>query len=323
MRRRDFITLLGGAAAILPLAVRAQEPGKKWLIGFIAHKYERMYDALFEGLRERGYVEGQNIIVERRYAEGRAERFQEFAREMVQLKADVIITITTPAVLAIKSVTTTIPIIIPQAIDPVGAGLVASLAHPGGNVTGGTLLQAELSAKRLQLLKDMVPGLVRTALLWNADNPAYARAWSETQGAAHVLGVALQPYEVRSPTDFPTAFAKMAQERPDALLVLEDALTIEYRKEIADFALQKLLPSSFAAKEAVEAGGLMSYGPSWPNAFRRAAIFVDKILKGAKPSDLPVEQATKFELAINLKTAKALGLTVPATLLAIADKVID
>jgi putative ABC transport system substrate-binding protein len=322
MKRRAFITLLGGAAA-WPLAARAEQSGKKWLIGFISHGYEKMYDALFKCLGELGYVEGQNIIIERRYAEGRAERFQEFAREMVQLKADLIIVTTTPAALAAKNATTTIPIIIPHAIDPVGAGLVASLAHPGGNLTGGTLLQAELSAKRLELLKEVVPNLSRTALLWNAANPAYAHAWKDTESAARVVGVQLQAYEVRSPTDFQPVFAKMDQDRPDALLVLEDALTIQHRKEIVDFTLQKLLPSSFVGKEAVEAGGLMSYGPSWPDAFCHAATFVDKILKGANPRDLPVEQATKFEFAINRKTAKVLSLSVPPTLLAIADEVIE
>ena len=184
MKRREFITLLGGAVTAWPLAARAQQPGKKWLIGFIAHDHEVMYDAFFERLRELGYVEGQNTIIERRYAGGQAERFQEFAREMVQLNSDVIVTITTPAVLAIKSVTTTIPIVIPNAIDLVGTGLVASLAHPGGNVTGGTLLQAELSSKRLELLKEMVPGLSRAAVFWNAGNPAYTRTLPQAQGAA-------------------------------------------------------------------------------------------------------------------------------------------
>jgi putative ABC transport system substrate-binding protein len=197
------------------------------------------------------------------------------------------------------------------------------LAHPGGNVTGGTLLHAELSAKRLELLKEMVPELSRAALLWNAANPAYARAWTQAQEAARTLGVALQRCEVRGPSDFQAAFDTLTQLRPDALLVLEDALTIQHRKEIVAFALQKRLPSSFLAKEAVEAGGLMSYGSNWPDAFRRAATTVDKILKGAKPSDLPVEQATKFELAINLKTAKALGLKVPSSLLSTADEVIE
>jgi putative ABC transport system substrate-binding protein len=324
MRRRNFITLLGGAlgnSVVWPLRAWAQQHGK--LIGFIAHEYETMYDAFFQGLRELGYTEGQNVTIERRYAQGHPERFKEFAREMVRLNADVIVTITTPAVLAIKSVTTTIPIVIPNAIDAVGAGLVASLDHPGGNVTGGTLLQAELSAKRLELLKDVVPELSRVALLWNAGNPAYVRAWTQSQGAAQTLGVALQRYEVRGPTDFQSVFAAIVQQRPDALVVLEDALTIEHRREIVDFALQNNLPSSFFAKEAVEAGGLMSYGASWPDAFRRGATTVDKILKGARPSDLPVEQPTKFELAINRKTAKTLGLKVPVALLATADEVIE
>ena len=326
MRRREFITLLGGAlgnSIVWPLGARAQQHGKKYLIGFIAHEYETMYDSFFQGLRELGYIEGQNVTIERRYAQGHPDRFEEFAREMVKLNADVIVTITTPAVLAIKSVTKTIPIVIPNAIDAVGAGLVASLDHPGGNVTGGTLLQAELSVKRLELLKEMVPELSRVALLWNAGNPAYVRAWTQSQGAAQTLGVALQRYEVRGQTDFQSVFAAMTQQRPDALVVLEDALTIEHRKEIVDFALQNNLPSSFFAKEAVEAGGLMSYGASWPDAFRRGAKIVDKILKGAKPSDLPVEQPTKFELAINRKTAKALGLKVPVALLATADEVLE
>jgi putative ABC transport system substrate-binding protein len=323
MKRRVFIRLIGGAVAAWPVAARSQQHGKKYLIGFIAHEYETMYDPFFEGLRELGYIEGQNLTIERRYAEGQPEQFKEFAREMVELKTDVIVTVTTPAVLAIKSVTTTIPIVIPNAIDAVGAGLVASLDHPGGNVTGGTLLQAELSVKRLELLKEMVPGLSRAALLWNAGNPAYVRAWTQSQSPAQKLGVALQRYEVRGPTDFKTAFAAMAQQHPDALVVLEDALTIQHRKEIVDFALKSYLPTSFFAQEAVEAGGLMSYGANWPDAFRRGATTVDKILRGAKPSDLPVEQPTKFVLAINLKTAKALGLKVPTSLLATANEVIE
>ena len=323
MKRREFIALLGGAAVGWPLAARAQQRSKKFLIGFIAHEYEAMYDAFFDGLRELGYIEGQSITIERRYAEGQPERFKEFAKEMVELKVDVIVTVTTPAVLAIKSVTTRIPVVIPNAIDAVGAGLVASLDHPGGNVTGGTLLQAELSVKRLELLKEMVPGLSRAALLWNAGNPAYVRAWTRSQGAAQTLGVALERYEVRSPTDFQAAFATMVQQRPDGLVILEDALTIQHRKEIVDFALRNHLPTSFFAQEAVEAGGLMSYGANWPDAFRRGATTVDKILKGAKPSDLPVEQPTKFVLAINVKTAKALGLKVPTSLLATADEVIQ
>ena len=197
------------------------------------------------------------------------------------------------------------------------------MRHPGGNVTGGAILFAELSAKRPELLKEVVPGLSRTAVVWNAANPANALAWSETQGAARTLGVALQSYGVKDPKDFEGAFAIMAQEHPDPLLVLEDALTAQYRKEIVDFAMQKRLPNMFAQREGVDAGALMSYGVSVPEMMRRGATYVDKILKGAKPGDLPVEQATKFELIINLKTAGALALTIPPTLLATADEVIE
>jgi len=278
---------------------------------------------LFDGLRELGYVEGRNLIVERRYAEGRADRFPEFAAEMVRLKVDVIIVVTTPAALAAKKATTTIPIVHPAAIDPVGTGLIASLAHPGGNVTGLSVLNAELSAKRLEVLKEVVPGLSRGALLWNAANPANTLAWKESEGAARALGVALQSQEVRDPKDFEGAFAMMAQQRPDVLLVLQDALTLEYRKEIIAFALQMRLPSMFVGKEWVVEGGLMSYGDRLPERYRRAADLVDRILKGEKPADLPVEQPTKFELVINLKTAKAIELAIPPALLARADEVIE
>jgi putative tryptophan/tyrosine transport system substrate-binding protein len=323
MRRREFIALLGSAAASWPLAAHAQQPGKMWRIGLINHSNEIFLDGLLEGLRELGYVEGQNIIIERRYAEGKAERFQEFAEEMVRLKADIIIVITTPAALAAKKATTTIPILFPTAIDPVGTGVITSFRHPGGNVTGGAILFAELSAKRLDLLKEVVPGLSRTAVVWNAANPANALAWRETQGAARALGMALQPHDLKDLKDFKSAFAFMAQERPEALLVLEDALTFQYQKEIVDFATQQRLPSIFGTREGVDAGGLMSYGVSLPEMIRRGATYVDKILKGAKPGDLPVEQATKFELVINLKTARVLGLSMPTLLLATADEIIE
>ena len=323
MRRREFIALLGSAAVSWPLAAHAQQPGKMWRIGLITQGYAKFLDGLFEGLRELGYVEGQNIIIERRYAEGNAARFQEFAEEMVRLKADIIIVITTPAALAAKNATPTIPIVFPTAIDPVGTGVITSFRHPGGNVTGGAILFGELSAKRLELLKDVVPLLSRSAVVWNGGNPANALAWRETQDAAHTLGVAVQSHEVKAPKDFEGAFAIIAQERPDALLVLEDALTVQYRKEIVDFATQQHLPSMFAVREGVDAGGLMSYGVSLSEMMRRGATYVDKILKGAKPGDLPVEQATKFELVINLKTARALGLTIPPMLLATADEVIE
>jgi putative tryptophan/tyrosine transport system substrate-binding protein len=323
VRRRDFITLLSGAGVVWPLAARAQRAGKIWRIGYIGHVHFPVVDVLFENLRELGYVEGQNLIIERRYAQGKAERFQEFAAEMVRLQADVIIVVTTPAALAAKNATTTIPIVIPMAIDPVGTGLIASLARPGGNITGGAMLLAELATKRLELLKEVVSGLSRTAVLWNGANPANALPWRETQAAARALGVTLQSHEVRGPKDFEIAFAKMAEERPDALLELQDELIGKYIKEIADFAIQKRLPTVMAGKPAVEAGGLMSYGPRYPEMMRSAAYQVDKILRGAKPADLPMELPARFELVVNLKTAKAIGLTIPPSLLARADEVID
>jgi len=322
MRRREFIILMSSGAAVWPLGTLAQS-SKTWRMGFIAHRYESFYDALFEGLRELGYTEGQNIIIERRYAEGRAERFQEFAAEMVRLKVDIIVVVTTPAALAARNATTTIPIVHPAAIDPVGTGLVRSLAHPGGNITGLAVLNAELSAKRLEVLKEVVPGLSRGAVLWNAANPANALAWKETEDAARTLGVTLQSQEVRVPKDFEGAFASMARQRPDVLLVLQDALTLQHRKQIIDFALRERLPSMFVGKEWVQEGGLMAYGDSLPDRYRRAASIVDRILHGAKPADLPVEQPTKFELFVNLKTAKAIGLTIPETFLARADEVIE
>jgi putative ABC transport system substrate-binding protein len=322
MRRRDFITLLGGTAT-WPLVARAQQSGKIWRVGFIAHRHEKFYDALFEGLRELGYVEGQNIVYERRYAEGHAERFEEFAREMVKLDADVIVVVTTPAAKAAMKVTRTIPIVHPAIIDPFGAGLIDSLAHPGRNLTGGASLFAELTAKRLELFKDMIPPLSRTAVLWNSANAGNVSAYKHTQASARALGVALQSYEVRGAKDLDDALVTIAKGRPDRLFLIEDQLTFQYRSRIIGFALQELLPSSFVGEEAVEAGGLMSYGASFSAMYHHAATIVDKILKGAKPSDLPVEQATKFEFAINLKTARALELSVPDKLLALADKVVE
>jgi ABC-type uncharacterized transport system substrate-binding protein len=323
MRRRDFVALLSGGVVALPLRALAQQSGKIWRMGFIAQGYERFYDALFEGLRELGYAEGKNLVVERRYAEGHAERFQEFAAEMVRLKVDVIVVTTTPAALAVKTATATIPVVFPNAISPVESGVVESLAHPGGNVTGGAAQTAALSTKRLAILKEVIPGLSRGAVLWNAANPALAYPWRQTQSAAGELGVALQSLEVREPKDIESAFAVMAADRPDALIVLQDALTLQHRKEIIDFTVQKRLPGMFVAKEWVVAGGLMSYGENLADMYRRGAYFVDKVLKGAKPADLPVEQVTKFELILNLKTAKAMDLTIPAAFLATADEVIE
>jgi ABC-type uncharacterized transport system substrate-binding protein len=323
MKRREFIMLLGGAAVAWPLAARAQQAGKVWRMGFIAHGHESFYDALFEGLREYGYEEGRNLIVERRYARGQAERFKEFAAEMVRLNVEVIIVVTTPAALAVKDATKTIPIVHPNAIDPLNTGLIASLAHPGGNLTGGAQLTAEVSAKRLEILKKVVPGLSRAATLWNPGNSAIVFSWKETQDAARALGVTLQSQEVQGPKDFAAAFATIAEGRPDALLVLQDAVTMQQRNEIINFAIQKRLPSMFQEKGWAVAGGLMSYGENLPSMYRRAAYFVDRIFKGTKPADLPVEQATKFDMVLNLKTAKAIGVKISDNLLSLADEVIE
>ena len=321
MNRRDTLLALL-ALGSTPLAALAQQPGKTYRIGIIANAPAKLQEALHEELRARGYVEGQNLIVDRRYSEGKAERFQDFAIEMVRRNVDVIIVFTTPAALAAKIATKTIPIVFPTAIDPVGNGIVASLARPGGNVTGGAILYAELSAKRLQLLKEVIPKLGRVAVLWNAANPANATAWAVTESAARALGVTLRSHELRSASDFEGAFAKIAQERPDAIHVLADSLTFQFRNQIADFAARQRLPSVFDQREMVEIGGLMSYGPNLAEMLRRGGYYVDKILKGAKPGDLPMEQPTKFELVINLKTAKALRITIPQSVLAQADEVI-
>jgi putative ABC transport system substrate-binding protein len=292
-------------------------------MGFLAQGNEKFYQALFDGLKDLGYQEGRNLLVERRFAEGHNERFQEFADEMVRLRVDVIIVSTTPAGFAVKSPATNIPVVFPNAISPVESGLIASLAHPGGNITGGAAQTAALSTKRLAILKEVVPSLSRGAVLWNGANPALAYPWKLTQDAAVALGVELEPIEVRSPQDIAAAFTKMTERQPDALIVLQDALTLQHRREIIDFTVEKRLPGMFVAREWVSSGGLMSYGENLAEMYRRGAYFVDKILKGAKPSDLPVEQVTKFELIINLKTAKAMGWTIPPEILATADDIIE
>ena len=280
------------------------------------------WEALLNGLREHGYSEGRNLVFERRFSEGNAERFPELAAELVRLRVDCIIVTTAPAALAAQNTTQTIPIVIPTMLDPVGAGLVASLARPGGTITGLSAQPPELMGKRLELLQEVVPGMTHVAVLWNAANPANASAWSETQAAARALGLLLHAQAVRGPQDLEGAFARMVQARPEALLILPDALINMHRQPIVAFAAQQRLPSVVNTREWVVAGGLMSYGPSIPDLYRRAATYVDKLLKGAKPADLPVEQPMKFELVINLKTAEALGLTMPPRILFQADEVI-
>jgi putative ABC transport system substrate-binding protein len=324
LNRRRFLQRLSAGLLAAPVVAEGQPAGKMRRIGFISvtHRADAE-DPFFRRLGELGYVEGQNLITERRYSEGRAERFAEFATELVRLKVDVIVVNTTPAALAVKRSTHTIPIVIPTAIDPVAAGLVASLARPGGNVTGLTSQAPELAGKRLQLLKEAIPRLSRVAVLWNAANPANARPWRETQDAARALGVALQSQEVRGPADFERVFAAMVRAHPDALFFLGDALTIQHTGEVVGFITRSRIPSMFDRAEMTAAGGLMSYGTQFTDLWRRGAVLVDKILKGAQPADLPVEQPTTFELVINLKTAKALGLTVPPSILARADHIIE
>jgi putative ABC transport system substrate-binding protein len=320
MSRRSVAFALLFSLLAAPLAADAQPAGKVPRIGVVIGGIPLL--GFVEGLRDLGYVDGRNIVIEYRAFEGRAERFPEIIAEFVRLKVDVIISSSTPAVKAAKEATSTIPIVMAGLNDPVGAGLVASLSRPGGNVTGLTNIITELSAKRLELLKETVPGVARVAVLWNSNHPGQPLAFKQTQVAAQALGVTALSVEVRRREDFESAFRRLAKERPGALLVLPDPVTMFHRKLITDFDAKNRLPAMYAAREWADAGGLMSYGTNFAEVFRRAATYVDKILKGAKPADLPVEQPTKFELAINLKTAKVLGLTIPPSVLARADRVI-
>ncbi len=329
MERRTFLVMIAGGLLTAPLAAEAQQPGKVYRIGWLAStppttpEALRVWEAFTQGLRDLGYVEGKNILIERRYSEGRFERLPELAAELVRLKVDLIVASAAPEARAAKQATLTIPIVMVAAGEAVEVGLVASLARPGGNVTGLTQMLPELTGKRLELLKEIVPKLSRVAILWNSANPAKVPDWKGTQVAARTLGIALYPAEVRGPDDFERAFNAMSREKLDALMTLDDPLTTRYRTQIVDFAAKKRLPAVYGVSLFVaDADGLMSYGTHYPDLFRRAAAYVDKILKGAKPADLPIEQPTKFELVINLKTAKALGLTIPPSLLLRADEVI-
>src|SRR5712691_8064926 len=327
MKRRAFLGVLGGAVVARPLAAWAQQRSDKISVGFLSVNVrpamKARVEAFQQGLRELRYVDGQNVLIEYRFAEGNPERLRGLADELVRLKVDVIVTEGTTATRFAKEATATIPIVMAQDPDPVGSGFVASLARPGGNITGLSTLAPELSGKQLELLKEAMPGMTRVAVLWNAANPANAAVWQETQAAARALGLLLHAQAVQSPQDLEGAFALMAQAHPDALLVLQDSLITMRRPQIVEFVTQQHLPSVFGSREWVVAGGLMSYGPSIPDLFRRAATYMDKILKGTKPADLPVEQPIKFELVINLKTAKALGLTIPPTVLFQADEVMQ
>ena len=328
MRRREFIALVGGAIAC-PMGVRAQQQaGKAPRIGYlgVTSPSDRplLLDAFRQRLRELGWVEGQNIVIDYRFAEGSLDRLPDLAAELVRLKVDIIVSLGTQGVTAAKNATGTIPIVMIAVRDPVGIGLIASLARPGGNVTGlSGYAGLESVAKQLELLKETVPEIRRVAILSNPTNTYHQLAIREVNVAARSLGVQLQVLEARGPNEFDGAFAAMAKEDVGALLVLSDVIFSSHGTRLADLAARSRLPTAYAVRESVEAGGLMSYGPSFLDQYRRAATFVDKVLKGAKPADLPVEQPTKFELVINLKAAKALGLEVPPRLIAQADELIE
>jgi putative ABC transport system substrate-binding protein len=326
LKRREFITLLGGAAATWPLAARAQQAGKVYRIGFFNAGepiQSRSRLIVVNGLRELGWIEGKNILFEGRFAENRLERLPGLAAELVSLDVDVIVAFGTLAPLAAKRATTTIPIVMMNAGDPLGTGLVASLARPGGNVTGMSLMAPDLGGKRLELLREVLPSLSRVAVIWNAANPYSALVFEETQRAVKTLAIELQSLEVRSPDDFNGAFDSAKRKKVGALVIVEDPLTFNELKRIAEFCADSRLPAVYGLREFADVGGLMTYGASLADLYRRAVGYIDKMLRGAKPSDLPVEQPTKFELVINLKTARALGLEIPPTLLARADEVIE
>jgi len=322
VKRREFIGLAGGAAA-WPLTASAQQQGKIVTIGILAIEPWTPIDTFRRALHDLGYIEGKNVRFEYRYARGDNERLPELANNLVGLNVDVILTWGTDAALAAKQATTTIPIVMGTIGDPLGIGIVTNLAHPGGNVTGFSSRAAELEAKRLQLLKELVPGLSRVAILFNPTNHYMPLALQSAQRGAQTLDVTLAMYEVHDTTTLDAAFVTLTKDRPDALMIPADTFLVSQRSRIAQFAIENKLPSVYTFREYIEAGGLIAYTPNYYDLFRRAASYVDKILKGTKPGELPIEQPTRFLLLVNLQTARALGLTVPPRLLARADKVIE
>ena len=330
MNRRAFIGTLAGGLLTAPLAAEAQQSGKVFRIGILANVWatdprgEPLWQAFIQGLRELGYVEGQNITIEHRSSEGRYERLPALAAELVRLKVDVIVVPASQNALAAKEATRTIPIVMASAADPVAEGIVASLARPGGNITGlmGNA-GPEIAGKRLELLKEAVPKVSRVAILRNPTNAANVAGFKESEVVAQALRIQLLPLDVRRADDFASAFPAALRARVDALIVIADAVLLTHRARIADFAAKNRLPAMYGGQDYMDAGGLMFYGANNADVYRRAATYVDKILKGAKPADLPVEQASKYELVINLKTAKELGLDLPTSVLARADEVIE
>ena len=324
MKRREFITVLGCAVA-WPLASRAQ--GRIPRVGFMGNSTAaleaNLVNSFREGLRELGYEEGRNIAIEYRWADGQYERFAALVTELIAAKVDVIVTAGTPAALAVKKATSTVPLVMVAVGDPVGTGLVPSLARPDGNLTGLSSVAPDLEGKRLELLREIVPSVSRIAVFLNSVNPFHATSMRQAQTAGKTLGIKVQQYDIRKSEDLDGAFAAIRKERPDALLILADRVFLHNRERIVDFTGEQHLPNVNAYKELVEAGGLISYGPSYEDMHKRAAIYVNKILKGAKPGNLPIEQPTKFTLIVNLKAAKALGISMPPAVLSRADQVIE
>jgi ABC-type uncharacterized transport system substrate-binding protein len=329
MRRREFIGLLAATAA-WPFAARAQKSSKVPRIGYLGYSVPALEQHLLAafrlGLRDAGYIESKNVAIEYRSAEGKLERLPGLAAELVRLNVDVIVTLATPGALAAKQATTTIPIVVASMADPARDGLVASLARPGGNVTGSTFLGPELIPKRLGLLKEVLPSASRVAVLWHPgvySEHTMAEMLNETEGAARALRVQLQLLEAGGPNEFDEAFSAMSREHADALLVFPSPMLYLEHKRIVDLAAKNRMPTVYPWREAVDAGGLIAYGASIPDMSRHAAVIVDKVLKGANPADLPIEQPTKFELVVSLKAAKALGLSISRDFLLIADEVIE
>jgi putative tryptophan/tyrosine transport system substrate-binding protein len=327
MRRREFITVLGGAAAAWPLATLAQQLTKVWHIGMLDSVPRTLNDANFDafrdGLRRLGYIDGQNLRIDYRSAGGEIERFPVLATELVHANVDLIVTRGTPAVMAAKAATTTIPVVMAASGEPLTSGIVPGLARPAGNVTGLSAFTNELIPKRIELLMEIVPGISRIAFMQNMANSVANSQWQEVSTAAQSAQLKAILIDVRKSADLPGAYELAQAERIDALLMGNDTVTQANRSQIIDLAAQHRLPASYAAREFVDAGGLMVYAVSYADLYRRAASYVDKIFKGAKPADLPVEQPTKFDFVINFKTAKALGLTIPDKILALADEVIE
>ena len=323
--RRKLVMALGASALTASFGSFPQQQGKVWRVGFLGTSTASGYapEALRAGLRELGYVDGKNLVIEWRFAEGKNERLPGLATELVNLKVDVIVAQGTPATSAAQKATTNIPIVMATIGDPVGAGFVKSLARPGGNITGLTNISGDISAKHLEMLLSMVPKLSRVVVLVNPENPSNTMALRNVQAAARRTGVTILSFEARAPQEIENAFSQMPRQKAGALIVARDAFFNQQVRQIAELAAKNRLPTICGIREYVEAGGLMSYGHNQADNYRRAATYVDKIFKGAKPSDLPVEQPTKFELFINRKTAKALGLTIPQSLLISADKVIE